>query len=139
MSAQNPGLPGSDFWEFGTRRNLNDLVYEQAWLKVPVEATLASNMQAVGTAGPLYVGPRKRHTVTVEGTFSATLQVQGSTPGSVDFFPLVPAESFGGSASGASISAPGIYVFTVLIDRIQVSLTSYTSGSVTVRVLSEAE
>ncbi|MCL8207202.1 MAG: hypothetical protein K6V97_03890 [Actinomycetia bacterium] len=83
--------------------------------------------------GLFYPGDRTLHTVTVQGTFSATVAVQGSQDNQT-FQTLIPDATPAGSQTSGSISAPGVFVYRGNYRSLRVTCTSYTSGTATVLI-----
>lgn len=83
--------------------------------------------------GLFYPGDRTIHTVTVQGTFSATVAVQGS-PDNQTFQTLIPDTVPAGSDTSGSITAPGVFVYRGNYRSLRVTCTSYTSGTATMLV-----
>jgi hypothetical protein len=83
--------------------------------------------------GLFYPGDRTLHTVTVQGSFAATVAVQGS-PDNQTFQILSPTTVPAGSATDGDISAPGVFVYQGNYRSLRVTCTAYTSGTATVRI-----
>ena len=121
-------------------RSITDVTIRAFGAQLPVRSILASGAQATGvqvatdTAGNVrpgglhYPGARALHTLTIEGTFSATVQLEGSQDNAT-FFPLAPTV-LAGTASGAAITAPGVYTVTGSFRSLRLNVTAYTSGSI---------
>ena len=126
------------------RLDLNAALRAFAILTLPSAAILAENVTAAGpvafdpTLNPLVntivdvVRGRTFHTVAVSTapgtTMDATVQIEGALEGDgPNWLPLV----------GTGITAPGIYTFRASVNAIQVNVTSYTSGTLTVKLQSQ--
>lgn len=130
MSAKFPGLPGPDFAENGLNRAFNFIQMQANAAKTPSAKVLASNVAANQTLAPVYVGPRRFHTVEVSGTFSATINIQGRVVGSTTFQTLEPTSVLAGTATSGAITTAGVYNFEGLIEAFQVVVSSYASGTI---------
>jgi hypothetical protein len=83
--------------------------------------------------GLFYPGDLNLHTVTVQGTFSGTLALQGSADNAT-FQTLLPTATLAGSASSGAISAPGIFVYQGNLKSLRVDASAWTSGTATVLI-----
>ena len=80
--------------------------------------------------GLFYPGDRNLHSLQVQGTFVATVAVQGSQD-NVNFQTLVPDSTPAGSDSSGAISAAGVFVYRGNYRSLRVTCTAYTSGTAT--------
>ena len=125
-------------------QDLNAALRQFAVLSLPVAAVLANAVNAAGvvaypdatTAGnpnqperiQSVIRGRTFHTVAVSGTFSANLNIEATLTGADgEWFAL----------NGSALTAPGIYIYRASVNAIRVNVTSYTSGSVTVKIQSQ--
>ncbi len=124
--------------------DLNSALRTFAVLGLPSAAVLAYQVAAAGAVAypdataannpnqpeliQSVVRGRTIHTVAVTGTFVADLNIEATLTGSEDeWLPL----------NATAISAPGLYTFTASVNAIQVNVTSYTSGTITVKIQSQ--
>ena len=126
-------------------RSITDITARAFGSELPQRSVLATDAQTTGVqaatgeggqprpGGLHYPGARSLHTVTLTGTFSATAQVEGSQD-NVTFFPLAPTAVPSGTASGASLTAAGVYVYQGSYRSIRLNVTAYTSGSVSAQI-----
>lgn len=75
-----------------------------------------------------YPGDRTLHSVQIQGTFTATLAVQGSQDNQ-NFQTLIPDSVPAGSDSSGAISAPGVFVYRGNYRSLRIVCTAYTSGT----------
>lgn len=80
--------------------------------------------------GLFYPGDRTLHTVQIQGTFTATLAVEGSQDNQA-FQTLIPDSTPAGSDSSGAISAAGVFVYRGNYRSLRVTCTAYTSGTAT--------
>ncbi len=80
-----------------------------------------------------YPGDRTWHTVTVEGTFDATVAIQGSRD-NINWQTLTPTTIPAGSDSSGAITAPGVFVYQGSYRSLRAVCTAYTSGTATILV-----
>ncbi len=80
--------------------------------------------------GLFYPGDRNLHTVVVQGTFTATLSVQGSQDNE-NFQTLIPDASPAGAETSGAISAPGVFVYRGNYKSLRINCSAYTSGTAT--------
>lgn len=119
--------------------NITDMTARMAASYVPRRAT--ASVAATGTAtwtdpltgdalpgGLFYPGDRTEHTLTVQGTFSATVALQGSQD-NVAFQTLTPDTSPAGSESGGAITADGVFVYHGAYRSLRITCTAYSSGT----------
>lgn len=78
--------------------------------------------------GLFYPGDRTIHMVQVQGTFSATLTVEGS-PDNVTFQALIPDSVPAGSDSSGAISAAGVFRYLGNYRSLRIQCSAYTSGT----------
>lgn len=84
--------------------------------------------------GNLYTpGDRVVHTVTVQGTFAATVTIQGSQDNQT-WFTLTPDTVPAGAVASGAFTAPGVAVYRGAYRTIQALCTAYTSGTATVLI-----
>lgn len=81
--------------------------------------------------GLFYPGDHSIQMIQVQGTFDATLTIEGSQD-NVTFQTLIPDFVPAGTDSSGAISAPGVYRFLGNYRSLRVNGTAYTSGSATV-------
>jgi hypothetical protein len=81
--------------------------------------------------GLLYPGDHSILMVQVQGTFTATITIEGSQDNTV-FQTLIPDSVPAGTDSQGAISAPGVYRFLGNYRSVRVNGTAYTSGVATV-------
>lgn len=99
-----------------------------------VGALTATQDDGMPLAGNLYYpGDRTLHTVTVQGTFAATVVIQGSRD-NINWQTLIPTAIPAGSDSSGSITAPGFFVFQGSYRSLRANCTAYTSGSAEILV-----
>ncbi len=80
--------------------------------------------------GLFYPGDRNLHTVVVQGTFTATLSVQGSQDNET-FQTLIPDATPAGTQTSGAISAAGIFTYRGNYKSLRVNCSAYTSGTAT--------
>lgn len=80
-----------------------------------------------------YPGDRSLHTVTVQGTFDATVEIQGSRD-NVNWQTLTPTTVPAGTDSSGSITAPGVFVYQGSYRSLRAQCTAYTSGSAAILI-----
>ncbi len=95
---------------------------------VPYPDATAANNPNQPTMLQSTVRGRTFHTVAITGTFVADLNIEATLTGADDeWLPL----------NAAAISAPGFYTYSVAVNAIRVNVTSYTSGTITVKLQSQ--
>ena len=94
-------------------------------------ATQDDGMPLAG--GLYYPGDRTLHTVTVQGTFDATVAIQGSRD-NLNWQTLTPTTVPAGADTTGSITAPGVFVYQGSYRSLRAQCTAYTSGSATILV-----
>ncbi len=95
-----------------------------------------SAVQTDGTPYPQgrYVpGDRVVHTVTVQGSFTASVELQGSQDNQT-WFTLTPDSVPAGSVTSGAFTAPGVAVYRGAYRTLQAVCSAYTSGTVTVLI-----
>ena len=125
-------------------QDLNAALRQLAVLSLPVAAVLAYDVQATGVVAypdaqtadnpnqperiQSVVRGRTFHTVAVTGTFSADLNIEATLTGAEgEWLPL----------NASAISSSGVYTYRASVNAVRVNVTSYTSGSVTVKIQSQ--
>ena len=115
--------------EISQARNLNALMWEQAQRAQPYSVSLGTNLNAVATGSIVAsLFGRTAHTLELNGTFTLTVNFMGSEDGE-NFVALTPSSILAGTATGADITAAGIYLFRVPLVYARLDVTAYTSGS----------
>lgn len=121
-----------------------DLTARMTAAYTPRRAVLAT-FTATGTGVPVQIdgspwpgnrftpGDRVVHTVTVQGTFSASVTIQGSQDNHT-WFTLTPDAVPAGSVTSGAFTAPGVGVYRGAYRTLQAVCTAYTSGTATVLI-----
>ena len=91
------------------------------------DATAANNPLQPETIQSVIRG-RTFHTVAISGTFVANLNIEATLTG---------ADGEWLALNSSALTAPGIYTFRASVNALRVNVTSYTSGSITVKVQSQ--
>ncbi len=121
-------------------RSITDITARAFGAMLPQRSILATDATGTGVqsatgeggeprpGGLHYPGARTLHTVNLAGTFSATAQVEGSQDNQT-FSALTPTFILAGTASGASLTAAGVYAYQGSYRSLRLNITAYTSGA----------